>query len=245
MADSGYMLKTPAKAYVSMIVFDFGLSCAKIAIGFQCLKVFKQPKILASCWTYVVVLSSFALVTCFLDIFLCLPWAPAWLISGEGAACLGQRALWSVQDCFLETMLSGLSLTQRNRTSTAVVNTITDVAAALLALPLFWEFDLRRRDKFALLFAFVLGLCTFFQAIECMSPRPRLTTCKCSGNCILLPAVAGYCNIIVNSKNTQRLFANHMDRVGIEHHHRLRMPADIERRMLATLLRLLISDYNF
>jgi hypothetical protein len=41
------------------------------------------------------------------------------------------------------------------------VNTITDITTAILTVPLFWEFELQRRDKFALVFAFCLGICTF------------------------------------------------------------------------------------
>lgn len=47
------------------------------------------------------------------------------------------------------------------RTATAVVNTTTDLATAILTVPLFWEFELQRRDKVALGFAFGLGICTF------------------------------------------------------------------------------------
>jgi hypothetical protein len=91
-----HVLNSERQAYISIVVSNLSLSCAKIAIGFQCVKVFTQPKILALSWTYIGVLAIFAMANCFLDVFLCLPSALAEYPLGGDAICPSRFKLWSV-----------------------------------------------------------------------------------------------------------------------------------------------------
>jgi hypothetical protein len=93
------MLTTERQVFIATVVANLSLSCAKIAIGFQCAKVYTQAKILAVCWTYIGFLAILAIVICFLDVFLCLPSALAEHASDSDARCAGRFGLWLVSKC--------------------------------------------------------------------------------------------------------------------------------------------------
>lgn len=79
--------------YVSIWVYNLSLSCTKISILLQYLRIFPQQWFRRCCYTMLVVVVVYSLYTFFTAIFACTPISYFWDQS-VGGHCLDRFAVW-------------------------------------------------------------------------------------------------------------------------------------------------------
>ncbi|EMC96856.1 hypothetical protein BAUCODRAFT_41690, partial [Baudoinia panamericana UAMH 10762] len=121
--------------WVSVIVYNLSISSAKFSILFQYLRIFPQQRFRQACYTLMAVVGIYSCWTFFSAVFACSPISFFWNPMQEGH-CLNRFAVWFAN---------------------AGMNIVTDVATALLPLPVLKSLELPPRQKHVLLVIFALG----------------------------------------------------------------------------------------
>lgn len=121
--------------YVSIWVYNLSLSCTKVSILLQYLRIFIQKRFRVACYTLLGVVVVYSLYTFFTAVFACTPIAFFWDPS-LGGKCLNRFAIWFAN--------SG-------------INIGTDILTAVLPLPMLKRLELPRRQRRALMIVFALG----------------------------------------------------------------------------------------
>ncbi|KAK4506774.1 hypothetical protein PRZ48_000507 [Zasmidium cellare] len=121
--------------YVSIWVYNLSLSCTKISILLQYLRIFPQLWFRRCCVAMLVVVVVYSFYTFFTAVFACTPIAYFWDQS-IGGHCLDRFAVWFAN---------------------AGINIATDVITAILPLPVLKQLELPKRQRYALMTVFALG----------------------------------------------------------------------------------------
>ncbi|KAF2169823.1 hypothetical protein M409DRAFT_52318 [Zasmidium cellare ATCC 36951] len=121
--------------YVSIWVYNLSLSCTKISILLQYLRIFPQPRFRRCCYAMLVVVVVYSFYTFFTAVFACTPIEYFWDQS-VGGHCLDRFAVWFAN---------------------AGINIGTDILTAILPLPVLKQLELPKRQRYALMTVFTLG----------------------------------------------------------------------------------------
>ncbi|EME88231.1 uncharacterized protein MYCFIDRAFT_110067, partial [Pseudocercospora fijiensis CIRAD86] len=122
--------------YVSIWVYNISMTCTKVSILFQYLRIFPHQRFRIVTWTLMAVIIVIGLYVFLTAVFSCWPIAFFWDHTIQGGKCLPRFAIWFVN--------SSLSIA-------------TDIATAVLPLPMINKLELPKRRKRALMLVFALG----------------------------------------------------------------------------------------
>ncbi|KAK4494850.1 hypothetical protein PRZ48_014206 [Zasmidium cellare] len=122
--------------WISIWVYYLALGFAKLSILLQYMRIFENiPKFKVACWTVIAVVAIFTLWTFFTAMFLCQPIHHFWNPDGPGK-CLNKLVLWFFNSSF---------------------NIVTDIATAILPLPVLKSLNLPRKQRYMLMGVLSLG----------------------------------------------------------------------------------------
>ncbi|KAF7191835.1 Satratoxin biosynthesis SC1 cluster protein 4 [Pseudocercospora fuligena] len=127
--------------WASIWNYYLGLGLAKLSMVVQCMRIFGHiPKFRRAAWILGTVIAVFTTWTFFVSVFLCGPISKFWYPNGPGT-CLNRLPLWFFNSSF---------------------NVATDIATAILPLPVVKCLNLPRKQRRALMAVFGLGgaICT-------------------------------------------------------------------------------------
>ncbi|KXT01454.1 hypothetical protein AC578_9520 [Pseudocercospora eumusae] len=127
--------------WISIWNYYLGLGLAKLSMVVQCMRIFGHiPKFHRAAWILGTVIAVFTTWTFFVSVFLCRPISKFWYPDGPGT-CLNRLPLWFFNSSF---------------------NVVTDIATAILPLPVVKSLNLPRKQRHALMAVFGLGgaICT-------------------------------------------------------------------------------------
>ncbi|CAK4034475.1 hypothetical protein CBER1_09401 [Lecanosticta acicola] len=122
--------------YVSIVFYNLSLSCTKISILTQYLRIFPQKKFRIACYIVLAAVVAYSIAVFCTSVFFCHPIAYFWDTSIEGGKCLDKFAVWFAN---------------------AGINISTDLMTAILPLPVLGQLELPRRQRRALVIVFALG----------------------------------------------------------------------------------------
>ncbi|KXT15624.1 hypothetical protein AC579_5838 [Pseudocercospora musae] len=127
--------------WASIWNYYLGLGLAKLSMLVQCMRIFGHiPKFRRAAWILGTVIAVFTTWTFFASVFLCRPISKFWYPNAPGT-CLHRLPLWFFNSIF---------------------NVATDIATAILPLPVVKSLNLSRKQRRALMAVFGLGgaICT-------------------------------------------------------------------------------------
>ncbi|EMC99726.1 hypothetical protein BAUCODRAFT_63880 [Baudoinia panamericana UAMH 10762] len=122
--------------YASIAIYNLGLYVTKLAILFQYLRIFPQRGFRMACYGVIAATTIHANWAFWSSIFFCRPVSAYWDITITNAKCLDRESVWFAN---------------------AAVNIVTDIAIAILPLPLINQLNIAKRPKIALMCVFALG----------------------------------------------------------------------------------------
>ncbi|KAF7196442.1 hypothetical protein HII31_02170 [Pseudocercospora fuligena] len=82
--------------YVSIWVYNISLTCTKVSILFQYLRIFPQKPFRIATWTLMAIIIVYGLYVFFTAVFSCWPIAFFWDHTIPGGKCLPRFAIWQV-----------------------------------------------------------------------------------------------------------------------------------------------------
>ncbi|KAK4903130.1 hypothetical protein LTR27_000058 [Elasticomyces elasticus] len=121
--------------YASIIVYNLALFFCKCSILLQYLRIFPQRHFRFACFSLLGLIIVYANWTLWSQVFFCKPIAAYWDLAG-GGKCLDRGTVWFVNAGF---------------------NIVSDIAVAVLPLPMLRQLNIQRKPKIALMIVFALG----------------------------------------------------------------------------------------
>ncbi|KAK3643569.1 hypothetical protein LTR56_010079 [Elasticomyces elasticus] len=121
--------------YASIIVYNLALFFCKCSILLQYLRIFPQRHFRFACFSLLALIIVYANWTLWSQVFFCKPIAAYWDLAG-GGKCLDRGTVWFVN---------------------AGMNIVSDMAVAVLPLPMLRQLNIQRKPKIALMIVFALG----------------------------------------------------------------------------------------
>ena len=119
-------------------LYYISLGFSKLSILLQYLRIFPQATFIKACYILLVVVSLWSCWAIFSSIFTCLPVSRFWTNLGwSPKGCLPRMELWYTN---------------------AAINIVTDLATALLPLPIINSLEIPRKQKIILMVVFAAGL---------------------------------------------------------------------------------------
>ncbi|KAK3067215.1 hypothetical protein LTR53_016044 [Teratosphaeriaceae sp. CCFEE 6253] len=130
------LTKSLKTLYASIIIYQLALSSVKASIILQYLRIFPQRSFRLACWALMAMVFAYLNWTLWSQVFFCKPIKAYWDPTITDGKCFNRGVIWFVN---------------------AGVNILTDIAVAVLPLPMLRKLNTQRRPKIALLVVFALG----------------------------------------------------------------------------------------
>lgn len=122
--------------WIMVIAYNIGMSSCKTSAVLQFLRFIRLGHMRTLCWGLFAFLTAFGLAALLAGIFSCMPIAYSWDKSIPGGHCRSHELLWLLA---------------------AGVVIIADIICVMIPIVTFKDLRLPRRQKFALIFVFMLG----------------------------------------------------------------------------------------
>ncbi|TKA61458.1 hypothetical protein B0A55_12770 [Friedmanniomyces simplex] len=122
--------------YASIIIYNLALFTCKASILLQYLRIFPQRGFRIACFALMAFVFAYLNWTFWSQVFFCKPIAAYWDFTITDGKCLNRGVVWFVN---------------------AGINIVSDIAVAVLPLPMLRQLNIQRRPKIALMVVFGLG----------------------------------------------------------------------------------------